>query len=124
MFNLPRVVGKTEDGEEITADIGRFGPYIKIGKTFVSIKDKDPLTITEEEARVAFADKAAAAEKKVIAEFGEVKILNGPNGPYITDGKKNARIPKSQKPESITEAEAKEMLANAKPGKRRPRRRA
>ncbi|MDB5161121.1 MAG: topA [Candidatus Saccharibacteria bacterium] len=123
MFNLPRVVGKTEDGEEITADIGRFGPYIKIDKTFVSIKDQDPLTITEEEARRAYAEKAEAAEKRVIADYGQIKILRGPYGPYITDGKKNARIPKSKDPEKINEQEAKEMLDSAKPGRKRPRKR-
>ncbi len=57
MFNLPRVVGKTKDGEEITADIGRFGPYVKVGKMFVSIKGQDALTITETEARAAIAAK-------------------------------------------------------------------
>jgi DNA topoisomerase I len=119
MFNLPRVVGKTEQGEEITADIGRFGPYIKVGKTFVSIKDHDPLTISEADARVAYRQKEAAAKKRVIADFGQIKILQGPYGPYVTDGKKNARIAKSLTPSEIDEAAAKKILDSAV---KRPRR--
>jgi DNA topoisomerase-1 len=119
MFNLPREVGKTKDGETILADIGRFGPYVKVGAKFVSIKGQDPLMITEAEAREAITDQAEAAAKKLIADFGELKILRGPYGPYITDGKKNARIAKDVDPEKITEAEATEMLAKAPVSKRR-----
>ncbi|MBI2592183.1 type I DNA topoisomerase, partial [Candidatus Saccharibacteria bacterium] len=95
MFNLPRRVGKTTDGGEITADVGPYGPYIKIGKKFMSIKDKDPLTITEAEARQVIVEQAKVAADKTIADFGPLKILRGPYGPYITNGKKNARIPKN-----------------------------
>jgi DNA topoisomerase-1 len=121
MFSLPREVGKTEDGQEIVADIGRFGPYVKVGTTFVSIKGLDPLTITEAEAREAYKQKNEAAQKKTIADFGEIKVLQGPYGPYVTDGKKNARIPKSKDPKKITETQAKEMIAAA-PAKGRRRR--
>ncbi len=119
MFNLPRTVGKTDSGEEILADIGRFGPYVKIGAKYVSIKGHDPLLITESEAREAISDNADAAAKKVIADYGVVKILRGPYGPYITDGKKNARIAKDADPEKINEKEAKELLAKAPVGKKR-----
>jgi DNA topoisomerase-1 len=121
MFNLPRVVGKTEADEEIIADIGRFGPYIKVGKVFVSIKDHDPLHISEAEARKLYKEKQAATKKSVIAEFGKVRILIGPYGPYVTDGKKNAKIAKTEDPKKLTEAQAKALLE--KSGKaRRPRR--
>jgi DNA topoisomerase-1 len=103
------------------ADIGRFGPYVKVGTTFVSIKGLDPLTITEAEAREAYKQKNEAAQKKTIADFGEIKVLQGPYGPYVTDGKKNARIPKSKDPKKITETQAKEMIAAA-PAKGRRRR--
>lgn len=119
MFQLPRTVGTTEAGEEIISDVGRFGPYVKVGKTYVSIKGHDPLTITEAEARVLIKDKAKAAAERVIADFGEIKILRGPYGPYVTDGKKNARIPKDKAPESIKEDEAKTMLEKAIPGRKR-----
>jgi DNA topoisomerase-1 len=113
MFKLPRLVGLTESGEEIKANIGRFGPYVQLGKLYVSIKDDDPMTISLEKARQLIADKQEAEAKKLIAEFGDIKILNGMYGPYITDGKKNAKIPKETEPSSITEDQAKQMLAEA-----------
>lgn len=124
MFKLPKVVGTTEDGKEIKANIGRFGPYIQIEKTFVSIKPLDPHSITEAEAREKYAEKLAKDAAKNIAEFDSgIKILNGPYGPYITDGKKNARIAKDVDPTKITEAEAKKLLKEA-PAKKGFRRRA
>jgi DNA topoisomerase-1 len=120
MFKLPRSVGQTKDGEEITANIGRFGPYVQVGKLFVSIKGQDPMTISENKARQLIEDKREAERKKVIADFGKLKILNGPYGPYVTDGKKNARVPKDTKPKTITEAAAQKLLEEA-PAKR-PRR--
>lgn len=110
MFNLPRVVGTTKEGQEITADIGRFGPYIKIDKKFISIKDRDPITITEEEAREVIAEHAKAEKERVVADFGKVKILRGPYGPYVTDGKNNARIPKKTDPKTLNEKSAQELL--------------
>lgn len=119
MFKLPRLVGSTEDGQEIKANIGRFGPYIQIGKTFVSIKPHDPHDIDEATARTLYAEKLAKDAAKHINEFASgIKVLNGPYGPYITDGKKNARIAKDQDPKAITEAEAKKLLAAAPTKKR------
>jgi DNA topoisomerase-1 len=119
MFKLPRIVGQTADGEEIRANIGRFGPYVQVGKVFVSIKPLDPHTITEAEARELYQAKLKKDAAKYINEFNSgIKILNGPYGPYITDGKKNARIAKDTDPASLTEAQAKELLAAA-PAKRR-----
>lgn len=121
MFKLPRILGQDDNGEEIKANIGRFGPYVQAGKLYASIKGHDPHTISLEEAKQLIADKLAAEAKKVIADWGKVKILRGPYGPYITDGKKNARIAKDKKPEDISETEATKLLAEAKPGrKRRP----
>jgi DNA topoisomerase-1 len=119
-FKLPREAGKTEDGKVITANIGRFGPYIKVGSTFVSIKPKDPMQITEAQARELYAQKLEKEKNKYIQKFGGgINIVQGPFGPYITDGKKNARIPKDKKPENITEAQARELLANAPAKKKR-----
>lgn len=123
MFKLPRTVGKTTDGEEIKANIGRFGPYIQVRKTFVSIKPRDPLTITETEARELYAQKLEQIANKYIQEFPSgIKIVNGPYGPYITDGKKNARIPKDTDPKKLTEADSKALL-DAAPAKKSFRRR-
>lgn len=114
MFKLPRTVGQTEDGKDIKANIGRFGPYIVIDKLFVSIKPHDPHTITLEEARELYAAKLKSEAEKNIADFGDgIKVLNGRYGPYITDGKKNAKIPKDTEPKTITHEQAKELLAAA-----------
>ena len=121
MFKLPRVVGQTEDGQDIKANIGRFGPYIQVGKLFVSIKPEDPHTITLETARELYAAKLQAEAEKNIAEFSDgVKVLNGRFGPYITDGSKNAKIPKDTDPKTITHEQALELLkaAPAKPARR------
>ncbi len=121
MFKLPRVVGQTEDGQDIKANIGRFGPYIQVGKLFVSIKPEDPHTITLEKARELYTAKLQAEAEKNIADFGDgVKVLNGRFGPYITDGTKNAKIPKDTDPKAITHEQALELLkaAPAKPARR------
>lgn len=122
MFKLPRVVGETEDGKEIKANIGRFGPYIVVDGLFVSIKPEDPHTITLEKARELYAAKLKAEAEKNIADFGDgIKVLNGRYGPYITDGKKNAKIPKGTDPKSVTHTQAKELLAAAPATKKRRR---
>jgi DNA topoisomerase I len=124
MFELPRTVGKTDDGQEIKANIGRFGPYVQVGKTFVSIKPKDPFSITEDEARELYKAKLEKDANKYIQEFASgIKVVNGPFGPYITDGKKNAKIPKGTDPAKLTEAESKKMLDEAPARKKFVRRR-
>ncbi len=119
-FKLPRVVGQTKDGKDIRANIGRFGPYIQVDKLFVSIKPEDPHTITLETALELYEAKLKAEAEKNIADFGDgIKVLNGRFGPYITDGKKNAKIPKDTDPKSITHAEAKKLLKEAPAAKGR-----
>jgi DNA topoisomerase-1 len=114
MFKLPRTVGKTKDGKEIKANVGRFGPYIVVDKLFVSIKPHDPMSITLEEALKLYEEKLKAEAEKNIADFGDgIKVLNGRYGPYITDGKKNAKIPKGTEPKDITHEQAKELLEKA-----------
>ena len=114
MFKLPRTVGTTKDGKEIKANIGRFGPYIVIDKLFVSIKQLDPQSITLDQALELYNEKLKSEAEKNIADFGDgIKILNGRFGPYITDGKKNAKIPKGDDPKAITHEQAKELLDKA-----------
>lgn len=122
MFKLPRIVGQTEDGQDIKANIGRFGPYIQVGKLFVSIKPEDPHSITLEKARELYAAKLEAEAAKNIAEFPDgVKVLNGRFGPYITNGTKNVKIPKATDPKTITHEKALELLSatTAKPTRKR-----
>jgi len=113
MFELPRKVGKTEDGQEITANIGRFGPYIKVADTFVSIKPLDPFSISETQARQLYISKLEINQKKQIKIFDDegIKILLGPYGPYVTDGTKNAKIPKTINPKELSLEQAKELLS-------------
>jgi DNA topoisomerase-1 len=126
MFELPRTVGTTTDGKEIKANIGRFGPYIQIDKTFVSIKPMSPFDVTEAQARELYAEKLEKEANKYIQQFDSgISVVNGQYGPYITDGKKNAKIPKDQDPKKLTEAECKKLLDEAPArgkGRRFPRR--
>ncbi|MBL8159751.1 type I DNA topoisomerase [Candidatus Saccharibacteria bacterium] len=114
MFKLPRTVGQTKDGRDIKANVGRFGPYIQVDKLFVSIKPLDPMSITLDEALELYDAKLKAEAEKNIADLGDgIKVLNGRYGPYITDGKKNAKIPKGTEPKAVTLEQAKELLAAA-----------
>ncbi len=113
-FKLPRVVGDTPEGVVIKANVGRFGPYIQIDKTFVSIKTYDPHTITLAEALELIEAKKQADREKNIADFGDgIKVLKGRFGPYITDGNKNVKIPKGTEPADITHEQAIALIAGA-----------
>ncbi len=119
-FELPRIVGETADGEVVKSNIGRFGPYIQVNKLFVSIKPLDPHTISIDEALNLYAAKLKSEAEKNIADFGDgIKILKGRFGPYITDGSKNAKIPKGTEPSKIAHEQAKELLKNAPISKKR-----
>ena len=99
LFTLPRELGLSPEGEKITANIGRFGPYVKYDAKFVSLKEDDPYTVTLERALEIVAEKKVADANKLVKAFEgtEVQILNGRWGAYITDGNKNAKIPKEMK---------------------------
>lgn len=124
MFKLPRKVGQTEDGLDIEANIGRFGPFIKITSDnkakskekplYISIKPHDPMKITLDEALEIYQEKLKKEADKYIAQFeGGISVINGPYGPYITDGTKNARIPKDIDPKKLTLKDCQERLAKA-----------
>jgi len=121
LFKLPRIVGQTKDGEDIATNFGRFGPYIKFGTKFVSIKPDDPFTITLERALELIEEKKKADKEKFIQTFegSDIQVLKGQYGPYITDGKKNAKIPKDKKPEKLTLKECEEMIVAAPAKKKR-----
>ena len=115
LFKLPRDLGVSPEGEKISANIGRFGPYVRYDDKFVSIKDDDPYTITLESALQLVAEKKQADANKIIKQFDgtDIQILRGRYGPYITDGKKNARIPKDTNPESLELDECKALIEAA-----------
>ncbi|HET7062672.1 MAG TPA: DNA topoisomerase I, partial [Rudaea sp.] len=116
LFKLPRELGVAPDGVAISTGIGRFGPFVKHGSVYASLKpEDDPYTIELPRALELLHEKAELARNRLIASFrdGAIQVLNGRYGPYITDGEKNARIPKDKEPASLTEAECAELLAAA-----------
>ncbi|KAA3609650.1 MAG: DNA topoisomerase I [Calditrichaeota bacterium] len=123
LFQLPRELGETAEGEPVSANIGRFGPYVRYGSKFASIKEDDPYSITLERALEIIDEKRKEDANKIIQQFdgSTVQVLNGRYGPYITDGSKNARIPKSMAPESLRLEECLEMLEKAPTKKGRGR---
>lgn len=119
LFNLPRNLGKTEEDEEIVINIGRFGPYVRFGKRFVSLpKEEDPLTITRTRALELIEEKKEADRQKYIKEIKSgdetLQVLNGRFGPYVTNGTINASIPKTIVPDEVTLEQALELLEKAK----------
>ncbi|TCV96306.1 DNA topoisomerase I [Luteibacter rhizovicinus] len=115
LFKLPRNLGQSDAGEDVTVGIGRFGPFVKQGSTYASLKpEDDPYVIELPRALQLVQEKLEAIANRIIQDFGnDVQVLNGRYGPYITDGEKNARIPKDRDPKTLTEAECLELLAAA-----------
>ena len=116
LFKLPRKLGQTADGEPVEANIGRFGPYIKYGAKYVSLKPPDdPYTVELERALEVIRLKKEADANRIIQDFGvdNIQVLNGRYGPYITDGKRNARMPKDTDPKTIALGLCRELLAVA-----------
>ena len=105
LFRLPRMLGEHE-GKQVSVGAGKFGPYVKIDNVYVSVpKDKDPLTITLEEAVQMIKDKQEAEAKKVIkvfADYPDLQVLNGRYGPYIASEGKNYKIPSGVEPADLT----------------------
>ncbi len=115
LFKLPLELGSTAEGEPVSANIGRFGPYVRYGSKFVSIRGDDPYTITLERALQLIAEKKIADANKLIRDFPDagIQVLNGRYGPYVTDKKKNAKIPKDRVPSELTLEECQALLAAA-----------
>ncbi len=119
LFKLPRELGETEEGEPVSTNIGRFGPYVKFGSKYASLKTKegdDPYTLTLERALELVREKKEFEANREIKTFEgtEIKILRGRYGPYITDGIKNARIPKDiEDPETLDLATCQELIEKA-----------
>ncbi len=116
LFKLPRKLGETPDGLPVSASIGRFGPYVRYGDKYVSIRgEDDPYTIELPRALELIEEKKIADANRIILDFEEegIQVLNGRYGPYITNKKKNARVPKDREPKSLTLEECIELLAAA-----------
>ncbi len=115
LFQLPRKLGQTAAGEEILANTGRFGPYVKYGAKYVSLKTDDPYTVTHERALEVIREKEIADANRLIQDFPDagIQVLNGRYGPYIKDKTRNAKIPKDRDPKSLTLEECHALLAAA-----------
>ncbi len=118
LFKLPRDLGETEEDGTISTSIGRFGPYVKYGSKYVSIKKDsgdDPYTITLERALELVAEKKKADAEKLINHWEKegIQVLNGHYGPYVTDGNKNVKIPKDTEPKSLSLEDCQKMIAEA-----------
>jgi len=123
LLSLPRVVGVADDGEEITAQNGRYGPYLKKGVDSRSLATESQLfDITLPEALAIYAEpkqRGRAAAKPPMAEFEpdpvsgkKVTIKDGRFGPYVTDGETNVTVPRGEDPEKVTAERAYELLAD------------
>ena len=115
LFKLPRKLGETADGLAVSASVGRFGPYVRYGDKYVSMKEDDPYTVELPRALELIEEKKKADAERLILDFEDdgIQVLNGRYGPYITDKTKNARVPKDREPKSLTLEECKELLAAA-----------
>ena len=115
LFKLPRTLGTTAAGETVLTAIGRFGPYVKYGAKYVSLKEDDPYTVTLERALEVIQAKTIADANRIIQDFAaeKIQVLNGRYGPYITDAAKNARVPKGRDPKTLTLEECQALLAAA-----------
>lgn len=115
LFDLPRRVGEYND-KEIIAAVGRFGPYIKYDKSFISIgKDNSPYTIDLETSIKLIENHLAKESQKNIKSFEKegIEILNGRYGAYIKFESKNYKIPKGVKPEDLDAQGAMEIIKSA-----------
>lgn len=120
VLELPREVGLTDDGLPIEANVGRFGPYLKVGKTYVSLPPAfDPRTVSAEDAKRVIAEGLEKKRKMMepLATLGEdpetkgtIQVKDGRYGPYVTDGTTNATIKKGTDPKAVTLEEAVELL--------------
>jgi DNA topoisomerase-1 len=123
LLQLPRVVGAGEDGEEVVARNGRYGPYVQQGKESRSLDSEEQLlTITLEDALALLAQprqrRGRAAAKPPLKELGEdpvsgkpIVLKEGRFGPYVTDGEANASLRRDDDPETVTHERAVELLA-------------
>jgi DNA topoisomerase I len=126
LFKLPRELGETPDGQRVLVNIGRFGPFVKYGAKYASLrKDDDPYTVSLDRALEIIRDKEALEASRTVREFPEqgIRILKGRFGPYVTDAGRRASIPKGRDPASLTLEEAVQLLDDA-PAKKGARKKA
>ena len=122
LFNLPRELGESDEGEKISVNVGRFGPYVRYDNNYASLQDgDDPYTIDLARALELVREKKVADANKYIKVFEKegISVLNGRYGPYIKEGKKNVKIPKDKDPQDLTLQECRDLIAAAPAGRKR-----
>ena len=115
LLSLPRDLGHMPDGRPVSVGRGQFGPYVKYGARYASIKEDDPFTLDLERALeiVAAKEKADAERRIQVFEDEGISVLDGRFGPYVTDGKKNAKVPRPATVTRDTDADTKARLWRA-----------
>ncbi|HWN06682.1 MAG TPA: type I DNA topoisomerase [Steroidobacteraceae bacterium] len=115
LLSLPRDLGHAQDGTPISVGRGQYGPYVKYGAKYASIKEDDPFTLDLARAIEIVEAKVRADRERTILDFPEagLQVLKGHYGPYVTDRKKNAKVPKDRDPASLTLEEAQALIAAA-----------
>jgi DNA topoisomerase-1 len=121
LLALPRTVGvDPATDEEVVTGIGRYGPYVRRGKTFASLQTSEQLWSVDLERAMEFIDAKESGKKLPLKELGvheesgnEIVVLSGRYGPYVTDGNVNANVPKSMDPMEVEMEDAVELLAKA-----------
>lgn len=115
LFKLPRILGEFE-GETVKVNVGRFGPYVQLGKLFVSLKkEDDPMQIGMDRAVELILEKRETEANRLIKEFPEnkdVQLLNGRYGPYLKIGKDNYKLPKGTEAAALTLEECLAIAAD------------
>jgi DNA topoisomerase I len=114
LFRLPRTLGEY-DGGEMVVGIGRFGPYIRYKSKFYSLKKgvDDPYTVNIERAVEIILEKNDSDSKKILKDFGDIKLQTGRYGPYLTFNKVNYRLPKGTEAEKLTKEECLKIIENS-----------
>ena len=101
-FALPRALGQTKTGEDVVASIGRYGPYVQIGKDYFSIPEgEDVFQVTLARAQEIATESQAQKSRNTIHDFGDFQVLNGRYGPYIKKDGQNYNVPKGLDPETM-----------------------
>jgi DNA topoisomerase-1 len=125
LFALPRTLGEWESGT-IVINVGRFGPYVQLGKEYVSLPAGiDPMQVTLDEAIALIEKKRQFEQQRLIKSFAEnpdVEILNGRYGPYIAMAGKNYKIPTGTDPATLDLAACMEIIEKAAEKPASPRR--
>jgi DNA topoisomerase-1 len=119
-LSLPRPLGTDPaTGDEVSVGLGKYGPYVKRGKTYANLPSPDHMfTVGLDEALALVKAKETTGGKRVIRSLGkhptsavEIQLLDGRYGPYVSDGKVNATLPKSMEPDEVDMDAAIDLLA-------------